>query len=161
MKLGALAGLTSVILVLMLGQTRIFYSMAHDGLLPWFDKVHPQFATPHIATWVTGVFVALCGGAMPMALVGELVSIGTLLAFVLVCLGIPILRKTLPNQPRPFRTPFHLIVAPLGAIFCVWVMTGLPHDTWLRLIVWLSIGFVIYFTYGVKHSRVRKRSIQN
>lgn len=155
-KLGALAGLTSVILVMMLGQTRVFYAMAKDGLLPWFHNIHPNFQTPHIATAVTGVFVALCAGLMPMSLVGELVSIGTLLAFVLVCIGIPILRIKSPNTPRPFKTPFHWFVAPAGAIACFWVMTGLPHDTWIRLFIWLAIGFLIYFTYGIKNSRLRK-----
>lgn len=156
-KLGALSGLTSVILVMMIGQTRVFYSMGRDGLLPWFDRVHKTFQTPHIATVVTGVFVALCGGAMPMSLVGELVSIGTLLAFVLVCIGVPILRITQPNLERPFKTPLPWIVAPAGALACLWVMSGLPMDTWLRLIVWLILGFVIYFTYGIKNSRIRKK----
>jgi len=156
-KFGALAGLTSVILVMMLGQTRIFYAMAHDGLLPWFGNVHKKFATPHIATVVTGIFVAICGGLMPLSLVGELVSIGTLLAFVLVCLAIPILRKTNPEIKRPFKTPVYWLVAPLGAAACLWVMYGLPLDTWIRLLVWLMIGFVIYFTYGIKHSKIRKK----
>jgi basic amino acid/polyamine antiporter, APA family len=155
-KVGALAGLTSVIIVLMLGQTRIFYAVSKDGLLPWFHSIHKTFKTPHIATVVTGIFVAICGGAMPMALVGELVSIGTLLAFVLVCAAVPILRKTQPDVKRPFKVPMHLIIAPLGALTCLWVMTGLPHDTWLRLMVWLAIGFVIYFGYGRKHSKLNK-----
>jgi APA family basic amino acid/polyamine antiporter len=154
-KLGALAGLTSVILVMMLGQTRVLYAMAKDGLLPKFDQLHPQHRTPYIGTVVTGIFVALCGGVMPMSLVGELVSIGTLLAFVLVCVGVLILRKTAPNVERPFKTPLHWFVAPAGAIACLWVMTGLPHDTWLRLLVWLAIGFAVYFGYGMKHSKLR------
>ncbi len=155
-KLGALAGLTSVILVMMLGQTRIFYAMARDGLLPWFSGIHPRFGTPHVATVVTGLFVALFAGLVPIRVVGELVSIGTLLAFVLVCIGIPILRKTSPDIPRPFRTPAAWLVAPLGAVACLWVMSGLPGDTWLRLIVWLLIGFVVYFAYGRHHSVLRK-----
>ena len=154
-KFGALAGLTSVILVMMLGQTRVFYAMAKDGLLPWFNRIHPKYGTPGTATKVTGAFVALCGGVMPMSLVGELLSIGTLLAFVLVCLSIPILRKTDPNRERPFRTPAYWFVSLGGAAACIWVMTGLPFDTWIRLFVWLAIGFVIYFTYGRKHSRLR------
>ena len=155
-KFGALMGLTSVILVLMLGQTRIFYSMAKDGLLPWFHELHSKFQTPHKATTITAIFVALCAGCMPMSLVGELVSIGTLLAFALVCVGVIILRKTNPNTARPFRAPIYWFVAPAGAISCLWVMTGLPRDTWIRLIVWLAIGFTIYFTYGIKNSKLRK-----
>lgn len=157
-KSGALAGLTSVILVLMMGQTRILYSMSRDGLLPpWFKRVHKSYHTPHISTVITGVFVLLCGGVMPMSLVGELVSIGTLLAFVLVCVGIPILRKTQPDLPRPFKTPVYWLTAPLGALACLWVMTGLPYDTWIRLIVWMAIGFAFYFFYGAKHSHIRNK----
>ncbi len=157
-KLGALAGLTSVILVLLMGQTRVLFSMSRDGLLPWFDRVHPRFQTPGVATIACGVFVFFCAGCMPMFLVGELVSIGTLLAFVIVCMGIPILRITQPHLPRPFKTPLYWFVAPAGAVACIWVMTGLPSDTWMRLIIWLIIGFVIYFTYGIRHSRLRKQS---
>jgi APA family basic amino acid/polyamine antiporter len=156
-KLGALSGLTSVILVMMLGQTRVFYAMASDGLLPWFQKTHPRFHTPHVATVVTGVFVAICGGCMPMALVGELVSIGTLLAFVLVCLGVPILRRTNPNTKRPFQVRAPWVIGLLGAGACLFVMGGLPLDTWARLVVWLVIGFAIYFGYSRKHSLLRKK----
>jgi basic amino acid/polyamine antiporter, APA family len=156
-KLGALCGLSSVILVMMLGQTRVFYAMSRDGLLPYFDQIHKKFSTPYVATAVTGIFVALCGGVMPMSLVGELVSIGTLLAFVLVCVGVFILRHTQPNVARPFRTPMYWLVAPLGALSCIWVMYGLPMDTWIRLFVWLVIGFCIYFTYGIKHSKLNKK----
>ena len=159
-KLGALAGLTSVILVMMLGQTRVFYAMAGDGLLPWFHKTHPTYKTPHIATALTGVAVAICGGFMPMYVVGELVSIGTLLAFVLVCLGVPILRRTNPNTPRPFKVPAPWLIGILGAASCLFVMIGLPGDTWLRLLVWLAIGFAIYFTYGRKNSHLQKRLAQ-
>ena len=159
-KFGALAGLTSVILVLMLGQTRIFYSMAKDGLLPWFHELHKKFQTPHKATVITSIFVAICAGCMPMSLVGELVSIGTLLAFVLVCIGVVILRVRAPDVVRPFRTPLFWFVGPAGALSCLWVMSGLPADTWIRLIVWLIIGFVIYFTYGIKHSKLRQGNQQ-
>jgi APA family basic amino acid/polyamine antiporter len=155
-KLGAISGLSSVILVLMLGQTRIFYAMSRDGLLPWFKNVHPIYGTPHTATVVTGVFVALAGGVLPMSVVGELVSIGTLLAFVLVCVGVPILRFTAPDVPRPFKiwggTPGAVAIGGIGAAACLWVMSGLPTDTWLRLIVWLAIGFGVYFGYGRHHS---------
>ncbi len=141
---------------MMIGQTRVFYAIGRDGLLPWFDKVHPKYSTPYIATAVNGVFVAVCGGIMPMSLVGELTSIGTLLAFVLVCVGVFILRHTNPELPRPFKTPLYWLVCPLGALACLWVMSGLPHDTWIRLLVWLMIGFVIYFGYGRKHSKLNK-----
>lgn len=154
-KLGALAGLTSVILVMMLAQTRIFYAMSRDGLLPWFSQIHKTYGTPLKATVVTGLFVALCGGLMSMSLVGELVSIGTLLAFVLVCFGVIFLRQARPELPRPFRVPAYYIVAPFGIAACLFVMASLPEDTWLRLIVWLMIGFALYFFYGIKHSKLR------
>ncbi|MFA6004526.1 MAG: amino acid permease, partial [Elusimicrobiota bacterium] len=153
-KFGALAGLSSVILVMMLGQTRIFYAMSKDGLLPWFGSVHKKFRTPYVATALTGVFVALCGGLMPMSLVGELVSIGTLLAFVLVCLGVPILRYTSPNVHRPFKVPMPWVVGLVGAATCLWVMWSLPKDTWLRLIIWLEMGLLIYGLYGWQRSRL-------
>lgn len=156
-KIGAIAGLTSVILVMMMAQSRIFYAMSKDGLLPWFSKLHPKFGTPGIATIATGVFVAICGGLLPMSLVGELVSIGTLLAFVLVCAGVYILRKTNPEIPRPFKTPIYWFVAPMGVISCLWVMSGLPKDTWYRLGIWLVLGFIIYFRYGAKHSKLQNR----
>jgi APA family basic amino acid/polyamine antiporter len=155
-KFGALAGLTSVILVTMLGQTRVFYSMSRDGLLPWFKHVHPKYHTPHHATAVTGVFVGLFAGFMPLSLVGELVSIGTLLAFMLVCIGVLILRITNPEFERPFKTPAAWVVAPLGALACVGLMYGLPGDTWLRLIIWLVVGFGLYFFYGYRHSRLHR-----
>ena len=106
---------------------------------------------------VTAVFVAICAGCMPMSLVGELVSIGTLLAFVLVCAGVVILRVTHPEVERPFKTPVYWLVGPLGAAACFWVMSGLPTDTWIRLFVWLAIGFAIYFSYGKKHSKLRNQ----
>lgn len=155
-KLGAIAGLTSVIIVLMLGQTRVFYAMAKDGLLPWFEKVHPKYQTPHMATWVTGGLVALCGGVMPIHIVGELVSIGTLLAFVLVCVGVIILRRTMPEVERPFKTPVYWLTAPLGAFACLAVMASLPADTWIRLFVWLALGLIVYAVYGYKHSKLKK-----
>ena len=130
--------------------------MSHDGLLPWFSKTHDKFATPHVATIFTGIFVALCGGIMPMSLVGELVSIGTLLAFVLVCVGVMVLRKSAPEIKRPFKTPFIWVTAPLGAVACLWVMYGLPMDTWIRLFIWLLIGFFIYFGYSKNHSKLKK-----
>jgi APA family basic amino acid/polyamine antiporter len=162
MKLGALAGLSSVILVMMMGQTRIFYAMSKDGLLPWFGTAHPKFGTPHVATVLTGIFVAICGGLMPLSLVGELVSIGTLLAFVLVCIGVPLLRMTSPEVERPFRVPGGLagawIIGVAGALACIWVMGNLPHDTWIRLLVWLEIGLAIYALFGWRHSRTAEPS---
>ncbi len=153
-KFGAIAGLTSVILVMILGQTRVFYAIARDGLLPWFGKTHPKFHTPHVGTTVTGVFIAFCAGLMPIHIVGELVSIGTLLAFVVVCIGVPLLRRTEPDHPRAFAVRFPNAIGFAGAAACLWVMIGLPWDTWLRLLVWLLIGFTIYFTYGRKHSKL-------
>jgi len=156
-KVGAIAGLSSVVLVLMMGQSRIFYSMAHDGLL-WksFAKTHPKYQTPHVTTIVTGCFSGLFAGLFPIGLLGELVSIGTLLAFVIVSIGIIILRKSEPDAPRAFRTPWVPFVPILGAIVSLMLMLSLPKDTWYRLIGWMLIGFVIYFTYGRKHSHVRQ-----
>ena len=152
-KIGAIAGLSSVILVMLLGQPRIFYTMSKDGLLPpLFAKVHPKFHTPWIASILTGVVAMLIAGFFPIGLLGELVSIGTLLAFVIVCGGVLVLRYTDPNIPRPFRTPLVPWVPILGILFCAYLMISLPEDTWARLVVWMAIGLVIYFTYGRKHS---------
>ena len=156
-KVGTIAGLSSVILVTLLGQTRIFFSMAQDGLL-WkcFAKIHSNFKTPHYSTLITGFFTALMAGIFPIGLLGELVSIGTLLAFMIVCIGILILRKTEPDAPRPFKTPWVPFVPLLGAFICLIQMLALPGDTWLRLIIWMAIGFLIYFGYGRKNSIARK-----
>lgn len=158
-KIGAIAGLTSVLLVMLLGQPRIFYSMAKDGLLPpQFAAVHPQFRTPYIATIVSGVSAAIFAGLFPIGVLGELVSIGTLLAFFIVCTAVPVLRKTRPDLPRPFKTPLVPLVPILGALTALLQMLALPFDTWLRLIVWLLIGLIIYFTYGRQHSLVQLSS---
>jgi APA family basic amino acid/polyamine antiporter len=157
-KIGAIAGLSSVVLVLLLGQTRVFFTMASDGLL-WksFARTHPKFKTPHVCTIVTGFFAALFAGLFPIGLLGEMVSIGTLLAFVIVSIGIIILRKSEPDAIRGFKTPWVPFVPVLGALVCVAQMAALPRDTWVRLIGWMLIGFVIYFTYGRKHSLARQK----
>src|SRR2546423_9502 len=156
-NIGAIAGLSSVILVMMLGQPRIFYAMSKDGLLPpIFSAVHPRFRTPWLATILTGLVATPMAGLFPIGLLGELVSIGTLLAFAIVCAGVFVLRFTDPQLPRPFRTPVFWLVAPLGVFFCFYLMKYLPLDTWARLIVWMAIGLVVYFTYGRRHSKVQQ-----
>jgi APA family basic amino acid/polyamine antiporter len=152
-KMGAIAGLTSVILVQLLGQSRVFYSMSRDGLLPPFvRRIHPKFRTPYITSIVTGIAVAIPAAILPVRDAAKLVSIGTLLAFVLVSLGVLVLRIREPNLPRPFKTPFVWFVAPMGAISAGYLMFYLDKETWIRLLVWLAIGLTIYFLYSRKHS---------
>jgi APA family basic amino acid/polyamine antiporter len=156
-SLGAIAGLASVVLVMLLGQPRIFYSMARDGLLPAvFGKVHPKFQTPYVATIITGTVAGIIAGLFPIQILGELVSIGTLLAFVIVSAGIIVLRYRQPELHRPFRTPFVPVVPILSILICGYMMYALPGDTWLRLLIWLAIGLVIYFSYGRYHSRAAR-----
>jgi APA family basic amino acid/polyamine antiporter len=149
-------GLISALLVTLLGQVRIFYAMARDGLLSkMFMAVHPRFGTPHIGTLVTGVTAAIIAGVFPLNLLGELISIGTLLAFAIVCLGVIVLRRRRPDLLRPFRVPGYPWVPLAGIAVCLALMASLPRDTWIRLTVWLVLGFVVYGAYGVKHSRLR------
>jgi len=160
-QMGAIAGLSSVILVMMMGQPRIFFSMAKDGLLPkGFAKLHPKYGTPHITTVITGVIAAFMAGVLPIGVLGELVSIGTLLAFTIVCLSILVLRKTRPAIDRPFRCPGLPWVPLAGAFVCLAQMFALPFDTWLRLVVWLAIGLAIYFLYSIRHSRLNPVNIK-
>ena len=155
-NIGAIAGLASVVLVMLMGQPRIFFSMSRDGLLPSvFGKVHPKFQTPYITTIVTGIVAAAVAGFFPIGLLGELVSIGTLLAFVIVCFGVMVLRYKRPNIPRPFRTPMVPAVPILGILICGYMMYGLPRDTWIRLVVWMAVGLLIYAFYGRQHSRIK------
>ncbi|MDP4204388.1 MAG: amino acid permease [Bacteroidota bacterium] len=158
-KIGALAGLSSVVLVMLMGQPRIFFSMANDGLLPKsFAKVHPKFRTPYITTIITGAIAALIAGVLPIGILGELVSIGTLLAFVIVCTSVIVLRKTSPDTPRPFKTPFVPWFPIAGILICLAQMVALPGDTWMRLIIWMSIGLLIYFFYSKKRSKLNGKS---
>jgi APA family basic amino acid/polyamine antiporter len=157
-SLGALIGITSVVLVTMLSQARILLAMARDGLLPasFFGDVHPRFRTPWKSTIVTGIFAALLSSLLPLRLLSDLVNIGTLLAFVIVCAAVLIMRRTHPDAPRPFRAPLVPLVPILGILTCLLLMFSLPAENWLRLAVWLVLGFVIYFGYGRRHSVMSK-----
>ncbi len=154
-KLGILAGLTSTIVVQMMAQPRIFMAMSQDGLLPkWMGTVHPVFGTPHLTTIMTGVIVALAGGLTPIATLGQMVSIGTLFAFVVVSVGVIVLRRTQPDLARPFRAPWSPVVPALSAIVSLALMLSLPKETWERLLIWMVIGVAIYFAYSVKRSKL-------
>ncbi len=152
---GALAGITSVLFVMMIGQIRVFFAMSRDGLLgPWLAKVHPRFGTPHRATLATGLVVAGLAACMPIAEAADMTNIGTLFAFLLVSVAVIVLRRTRPTHPRPFRIPFMPWVAICAALACLALMAFLPWITWARFVVWSGIGIVIYFLYGARHSRL-------
>jgi APA family basic amino acid/polyamine antiporter len=156
--LAILAGFSSVIMVMLMGQSRVFYSMSKDGLLPKvFSEVHPKFGTLAKSNLLFMVFVSLFAAFVPHEVVGEMTSIGTLLAFVLVCIGVMVLRKTQPDLPRAFKTPLVPLVPILGIVSCLGMMAFLPGDTWLRLIIWLAIGLMIYFVYGIKNSKLNNK----
>jgi APA family basic amino acid/polyamine antiporter len=153
-KISALFGLFSTMLVTLLGQTRIFFSMSRDGLLPpAFGRVHPRWRTPHVSTALTGVAVSIAAGVLPISVLSQLVSIGTLLAFVLVSIGVVVLRRTRPDLERPFRTPGMPWVPAVGVFVCLAQMAALPVETWIRLFVWLAMGLAMYFAYGRRRSR--------
>jgi len=158
-KIGAIIGMTSVILMSILGQPRIFMAMSRDGLLPpAMQKVHPKYQTPSFATIITGVIAAFFAGLFPIDVLGELVSIGILLAFTAVCAGVLVLRHTMPETARPFRVPFAPLTCSAGVLMCLGLTLFLPHDTWIRLVIWTAFGFAIYFGYGFWNSRLRERA---
>jgi APA family basic amino acid/polyamine antiporter len=152
--LAILAGYSSVIMVMLLGQSRVFFSMSKDGFLPSiFAEVHPKFRTPWKSNILFAVFVSLFAAFVPARVVGEMTSIGTLFAFVLVCIGVMVMRKSDPLHPRPFRTPLVPVIPVLGILTCFSMMAALPGDTWIRLVIWMAIGFIIYFYYGSKRAK--------
>jgi APA family basic amino acid/polyamine antiporter len=156
---GTFAGLTTTMLVMLLGQSRVFFSMSRDGLLPeWAGRVHPRFRTPWISSIIVGFFVAILAGVLPINILGQLTSIGTLLAFVIVSAGVWVLRIKRPDLPRPFKAPLVPLTPILGIVISLGLMASLPWSTWLRLIVWLIVGMVNYFAYGRSHSRLRSHS---
>ncbi len=156
-KLGIISGFTSVILVLLLGQSRVFYAMSRDGLLPAvFSKVHPKWKTPWLSNLIFLVFVSIFAGFFPISKLGHMTSIGTLLAFILVCIGVIVLRRTQPNLPRPYRSPCVPLFPILGILVCFSMMTSLDGATWIRLVVWLFLGMIFYFLYSRHHSKLRK-----
>ena len=157
--IGAITGLSSVILVMLMGQPRIFYSMAQDGLMPkMFAKVHRKHQTPYVGTIIVGIIAATLAGLFPVNVLGELVAMGTLLAFTTVCIGVLVLRYTRPDMPRPFRVPFANIVCPLGAIACLYLFWQAFAEHWRLMVGWTAIGMAIYFLYGYHHSKLRKKS---
>ena len=158
-EIGAIAGLTSVILVMLMAQPRIFYSMSRDGLLPkLFGKVHPKYNTPYVGTIIVGVAACLLAALMPLSVLGELVSMGTLIAFATVCLGVLVLRFTRPDLARPFRVPFAILICPLGFLACMALFGMSFIEHWKLFLLWTAIGMVIYFAYGYRNSKLRKKA---
>ncbi len=156
-EVGAIAGLSSVILVMLMGQPRIFYSMSRDGLIPkFFSRVHPQYRTPHVGTVIVGAVAMVLAGLFPIGVLGDLVSMGTLLAFATVCIGVLVLRKTRPDLKRSFKVPFAPVICTLGAASCLWLFTRVFADNWHWMSAWIAIGIVIYFAYGRRHSKLNK-----
>jgi APA family basic amino acid/polyamine antiporter len=156
---GAVAGITSVLIVMLLGQIRVFYAMSRDGLLsPWLSAVHPRYGTPHHATLITGLTVAVLAGFVPIGVAAELTNIGTLFAFTLVCFSVLVLRYTRPDLKRPFRTPFVPLVPILGMVACLGLIWFLPVLTWMGFLVWASVGLMLYYLYGYRHSKVGRRN---
>jgi len=156
-KIGALGGLTSTMIVMLLGQSRVFFSMSRDGLLPeMFSKVHPKFRTPYVSSITVGLVVATFSSLLPLQSLGEMCSIGTLLAFIIVCAGVWLLRKRSPDLERPFRAPWMPFTPIAGIVVALAMMAFLPGITWIRLIVWLAVGMLIYFFYSRHHSRVQQ-----
>jgi APA family basic amino acid/polyamine antiporter len=159
-EIAAIMGLSSVCLVMLMGQPRIFFSMANDGLLPKvFTRTHPRFRTPYVTQAVTGVLAMIIAGTLPLQILGELVNIGTLFAFIVVSVAIIVLRRKRPELKRPFRTPWVPVIPILGVIGCLAQMLALPGDTWIRLVVWFAIGLVIYFLYSRHHSKLQKSDV--
>lgn len=156
-EIGAIAGLSSVVLVMMMGQTRIAYTIARDGLIPpLFGKVHPRYRTPHLSTVIVGVVAALLAGLVPLDVLGELVAMGTLLAFATVCIGVLVLRRTRPDLPRAFKVPAVWLIAPAGALICLGLFAMAFAAHWAVFVGWTLLGVLIYFGYGIRHSRLNK-----
>ena len=161
-SIGACIGLVVVVMILMLGQTRVAFAMARDGLLPvGLSKVHPKFGTPHVITMITGVSVAIIAGLVDLETLADLVNIGTLFAFILVSVGVVLLRRSRPDLPRAFRVPAAPVVATLAVLFCLYLMLNLLGETWVRFGIWMLLGFVVYFLYGKSHSRVGRRESED
>jgi APA family basic amino acid/polyamine antiporter len=158
---GALVAITSVMLTILYGQTRIMFAMSRDGLIPeTLAEVNPRTGTPVRLTWIFGIGIAVLAAFVPLGAIVELVNIGTLFAFVLVNAGVIILRRVRPEMPRPFRTPFSPVVPAIGILLCVYLMAQLPLTTWVRFFVWLAVGVVIYVLYGYRHSRLRRAAVE-